>query len=446
MPRSAQPAKPPLDTPTGWRPVSEITPMGGADRPRSHYDWLVVGTGFTGLSAARRLAELRPDDSVLLVDAKPVGWGASGRNSGFVIDLPHKYDLDEPDVDRLRKIIRLNRAAIDDLEALIETHEIACDWSRAGKLQGAVRKRGAGMMNAFMAALDRVGEPYQRLDRGGCREIMGTDYYEGAVFTPGSALVDPLSLVRGLARSQPENVTLLDETPVEDFDAAGGRVSALLSFAEGDRQEVTADAAILAVDPYTPEFDYQKNRILPVLTFASITRPLTERELRSYSGKLNWGLTPADAAGTTMRMTADARLLIRNHYAHAPDYKASDENLARVRKAQREGIDARYPHFSHVPFAATWGGVCGLSRNHVSFFGKLDENVYGANCYNGVGIAKGAMSGKLLADLVTGQDSAMLRDMQDVTGMPSKIPSSPIRALGVTARMKLAEWESRDER
>ena len=101
-PSSHHPTVPPLDRPTGWRPADEIVPINEASEVGGQYDWLVVGAGITGLSAAHRLGELVPQDRVLLVDARPVGWGASGRNSGFLLDLPHKFDLDHPDAARLR--------------------------------------------------------------------------------------------------------------------------------------------------------------------------------------------------------------------------------------------------------------------------------------------------------------------------------------------------------
>ncbi|MEZ5913508.1 MAG: FAD-dependent oxidoreductase [Paracoccaceae bacterium] len=176
-----------------------------------------MGAGITGLSAAHRLGELVPQDRVLMVDARPVGWGASGRNSGFLLDLPHKFDLDHPDAARLHKIMGLNRGAIATLREQTERLGIACDWSPVGKLQGAVRERGTGMMRKFCEALDKIGERYEVLDRQGCADIMGTDYYAGAVFTPGAVLVDPFLLVRGLARRLPENVTLRDDAAVVEF-------------------------------------------------------------------------------------------------------------------------------------------------------------------------------------------------------------------------------------
>ena len=160
---------------------------------------------------------------------------------------------------------------------------------------------------------------------------------------------------------------------------------------------------------------------------------------------MNWGLTPADAGGTTLRMTSDGRLLIRNHYGFAPNYKASPRDLGKVSEAHREGLDNRFPALSNVPITSTWGGVVSLSRNHATFFGEMAPGVYSANCYNGVGMTRGMSSGRLLVDLALGKFSQSLEDIIAVSGQPSTIPPDPFRSLGVSGRMKLVEWESRSE-
>ncbi|WP_264214394.1 NAD(P)/FAD-dependent oxidoreductase [Leisingera thetidis] len=439
------PALPPLDRPTGWRPMDELVPVNVSGSIEASYDWLIVGAGITGLSAAMRLGEVAPQDKVLLVDARPVGWGASGRNSGFLLDLPHKFDLDHPDASRLRKIMTLNRSAIGVLKEQVQQFGIACDWSEVGKLQGAVKKRGTGMMAKFCEALDKIGERYEVLDRQGCAEIMGTQYYAGAVFTPGSVLIDPLLLVRGLARNLPENVMLRDDAAVVEFSGTSGRAEAKLRLPGGDTRTVSAAKVILATDPYTREFGYMRNRILPTITYASITRPLTAAERGRYSGQMNWGLTPADAGGTTLRMTADGRLLIRNHYGHAPKYKADGAYLAKVAEVHKEGLEKRFPSLGDLPITSTWGGVVSLSGNHATFFGEMAPNVFSANCYNGVGMTRGASSGRLLVDLAAGRNSEALEDIIAVSGKPSVLPPDPFLSLGVSGRMKLVEWESRSE-
>ena len=81
-------------------------------------DWVIVGAGFTGLSAAHRIATRNPDDTVVVLDAQPVGWGAAGRNSGFMIDLPHHLQSSDYSCDHDQLEIRQNRFAIDYAKAL----------------------------------------------------------------------------------------------------------------------------------------------------------------------------------------------------------------------------------------------------------------------------------------------------------------------------------------
>jgi glycine/D-amino acid oxidase-like deaminating enzyme len=283
------------------------------------------------------------------------------------------------------------------------------------------------------------------LDQQGCLDITGTNYYSGAIFTPGSALVNPLSLARGLAANLPANVLLRDDTAVLGMTSVDKGYELTLETTDKQTYSTTASKVILAVDPFTPEFGYLKNRILPLLTFASITRPLTDSEKARFKGTLDWGLTPADAGGTTLRMTQDGRILLRNQYANAPKYRADKHMLADVEEKQREGFEKRYPDLSHVPFETTWGGVCGLSANHVSHFGEVAKGVYSASCYNGVGVAKGTISGKLLAEMACDHATSELEDIQTISGLPSLIPPEPIRGIGVTTRLKFAEWQSKDE-
>ncbi|NSY39333.1 FAD-binding oxidoreductase [Leisingera sp. ANG59] len=442
MPSYQTPITPPLDTPGGWHSADELFPLGTEATLPGTCDWLVIGGGITGLSAATRLGEVAGNDRVLLVDARPIGWGASGRNSGFLLDLPHKFDLETRDKDRLTRIMDLNRAAIDQMRARTQELSINCDWSDCGKLQGAVKERGTGMIRSYVEALDWLGASYELLDRDGCAEVMGTRHYAASVFTPGSVLVDPMAMVRGLAANLPQTVTLVDDTPVVRFGKARGGYVAQLRRSSGELVDIEARNVILATDPYTGQFGYMKSRILPTITFASITRPLTAGEKARYKGRMNWGLTPADAAGTTLRMTAEGRLLIRNHYAAAPHFCGEDHDLATARRAHRSGLDKRWPDFANVPISATWGGVVSLSGNHQTFFGALDERLYSANCYNGVGLTRGWSAGRLLADLGTGIKSQALDDIQAVSGKPNRLPPDPLLSVGANARLRLAQWQA----
>ncbi|MNQ70416.1 Gamma-glutamylputrescine oxidoreductase [compost metagenome] len=406
-------------------------------------DYAVIGAGYAGLAAARRLAEHLPEARILLVDAQRVGEGASGRNSGFAIDLPHKFSLEHPDPAHKQRLLGLNRTAISQLQGLIERYGIACQWSHAGKYQGAVGPRGLAYLEHFEHLLRDLGEPYRWVERAELGGVLGTGHYSRAIFTPGCYLMQPAALVAGLADSLPANVELLEESPIQrlERDGQGGWIL------HGRNGHICTPQVLLATSIFTQEFGYLRNRLLPVMTFASWTRPLSDAEMAAYGGQLDWGLTPADHAGTTVRMTQDRRLIIRNTYKHVPKYgsSTSDGMREQIRVGHRRSLLARYPQLAEVPFTHTWGGVYAISRNFTNFFGELEPGVHASACDNGVGAAWGTISGTMLADQVVGAESQQLRDIRAVTGMPSLNPPEPFLGLGVRSRIRLASWSSRSE-
>ncbi|SDL49984.1 Glycine/D-amino acid oxidase [Modicisalibacter muralis] len=429
------------DNCNGWYQLLDAPAPARRLNTRETADWLVIGAGFTGLAAARRVAELRPGERVVLLEALRVGQGASGRNTGFVIDLPHKRDLEGDDLPRKQKLLSLNRAAVSDLKTLTQRHDIDCGWSLAGKYQGAVGERGLKYLDHYEALLRDFDYPYRRLERDELAPILGTRHYAAAIYTANTALMQPAALVRGLGETLPDNAGLYEHSPVVSLTRSGGQWCATTS--EG---EVRATHLLLGSNIYSQEFGFLKHRMLPVMTFASMTRALTIEEMARFSAAPHhFGLTPADHAGTTVRLTPDRRLIIRNQYRFVPRYHDDLAERNRIRQGHRDSFEARYPDLAHVPFEATWGGACGLSRNYTAFFGKVGDNAWMSGVHQSVGAARGTISGKLLAELATGQDSAQLSDMLAVSGKPARNPPEPFLSLGVKARMKQAAWASRSE-
>ena len=422
------------DATCGWYHALPSIAEKPALKGKQTADYAVLGAGFAGLAMARRLAELQPNARIILIDAQRIGQGASGRNSGFVIDLPHKFSLEHPDPEHKQKLLSLNRSAIAQLDTLVSKHSISCQWSAKGKYQGAVGARGEAYLDHFEHLMKDLSEPYFHVNGSELAKVLGTNYYSRAIYTPGGYLMQPAALVRGLGESLPENVEVLENSPIRKLSKENG-----CWVLHGDSGSVETPELLLGTSIFTREFGYLKNRLLPVMTFASWTRPLTDAEMQRYGGELNWGLTPADHAGTTLRMTADRRILIRNTYKHVPKYGSSmnDKVREQIRDDHRQVFLARYPELADVPFTHTWGVVYAISRNFTNFFGQLDEGVYASACDNGVGAAWGTISGTLLADYVVGATSKSLDDIQQVTGMPCLNPPEPFLGLGVKTRIQL---------
>lgn len=251
---------------------------------------------------------------------------------------------------------------------------------------------------------------------------IGTDFYRKGLFTPGTALLQPSALVKGLADSLPSNVSLYEHTPITDVEY-GDKV--VLRHAKGS---ITADKLVLTTNAFGMSFGFLKGRMLPVFTYASITRPLTEEEQARLGGKPYWGVIPADPFGTTLRRTVDNRLLIRNSFSYNPDGRSNRKYLERFVQRHRESFARRFPMLPGVNFEYTWGGALALSRNHMGFFGKLAPNVVGALCCNGLGVTRGTVTGKLLADWLAGDKHELIEFLLNAPG-PCANPPQPLVSL-----------------
>ena len=116
----------------GWTALAPGSAGRGGSRVRQRADYAVIGAGFAGLAAARRLAELAPGRRIVVLEAQRVGDGSSGRNSGFIIDLPHEAESLAPEaLDLQRRILRLNRFAIGRLRSLVKDQRIDCEWAES---------------------------------------------------------------------------------------------------------------------------------------------------------------------------------------------------------------------------------------------------------------------------------------------------------------------------
>jgi len=427
------------DSTNGWNnmlpPRSQNPPLAGTVSA----DWVVVGAGFAGLAAARRLAENRPQDQIILLEAQNLAGAASGRNAGFAIDLPHGQQLQD-ELSVMPRHIRLARSAIDYLQQQIDTHSIECQWSSRGQYHGAVSAHAFRTeIEPFARVLDQLGEPYRLLDHQQLADEIGTSYYHGALYAPGAFLMNPAALVRGLGDSQPENVTIYENSPVITANY-GGKIT--LTTPNGC---VRAQQLILGTGIYTEEFGFYKRSLLPIALSASLSRSLTIEEQKALGGQEDWGLTPVGMPGVTMRYTQDHRLLIRQKVEYGPGCRRSDAYRTALRVGHQACFNARFPMLPQVTLEHTWTGFVCVAQNQGHGFGKVADNIHSAICQNGIGVTKGTISGLLAADLACSRDNPLISDLQSL-GTPNRLPPQPFLGLGVRANLAWRHWTGRAEK
>ncbi|MFM7611330.1 MAG: NAD(P)/FAD-dependent oxidoreductase, partial [Alphaproteobacteria bacterium] len=184
-------------------------------------DHVVVGAGYTGLAAARRLAELQPQARIIVIEATEVGEGSSGRNSGFASprDLPAG-----PSAAALQHAEALNRYTEEGwawLMAPIEEHGIDCGLQRSGRIKAAATDLGAEQVRALEAAVKAAGLQREVWDCDTLLGRIGTNYYQCALYTEDGYLLDPAALIRGLAETLPANVVLHENSPLLAMERQG---------------------------------------------------------------------------------------------------------------------------------------------------------------------------------------------------------------------------------
>lgn len=422
------------DLSNGWSALLPSRTARPALEGAQAFDWVIVGAGYAGIAAARRLAEQQPGASIALVDAGEVGENASGRNSGFAIDLPHSPGTSPALTEQGRRAIRVGRFALGELDHLIRQHGIACDWDRRGRYHAAVTTKIADQaLKNYAANLDSWGEPYEWLERQALKDRLGTDYYRAAIYTPGTYLMNPAALVRGLADSLPEQVTLFENSAVLEVEFEGA--SRLVRTQQG---HIRFGKLILAVNAFSPSFGVYRDRQVPILLFASLTKPLSPAQQGRLGSDTSWGITPAHSvAGSTLRLTSDKRLLIRHGFEYSPSLRSGEVRRQAAKAAQLQLLKRRFGELGELEIEHFWMGWLAVSRNHAPAFGQVAQHVYAASCCNGSGIVRHTAAGLLIADLALGRHNSLIDDFL-VHGTASYIPPRPLQDIGVRLQMR---WE-----
>lgn len=404
-------------------------------------DWLVIGAGWAGLAAARRLLQLRTGDRIALLEASNVGEGPAGRNSGFMIDLPHDLASDNYNgvAEKDRREVAMNRAAIafaaDAADELGLTDEA---FAKVGKVNAAAGENGARHLNDYARHLEVLGEPYQALDAEAMQELTGTTYYRQGLFTPGAAMVQPAMFVRAVADGAvAAGLDLYEQSPVTALERVGHDWRA--STPSGS---VTTPKVVLAVNGHAESFGFFQRRLMHVFTYASMSQALSKEDVKRLGGAQRWGILSADPMGTTVRRIAGTggdRIVIRNRFTYDPSLVVSEGRLDRIARSHDQSFAARFPMLRGVETQYRWGGRLCLSRNGVPAFGEVDENIFAACCQNGLGTTKGTLAGVLAAELATRTNNPLVTEMQ-AFDEPVRLPPEPLTWLGANAVMR---WKER---
>lgn len=418
------------DPDCGWIHLLAERPDFASLQGEHQLDWLIVGGGYSGLSAAHRLAEQQPEAGIMLLDAEAIGEGASARNSGYIVDSTlndGQADRAAEDIYRLK--YGLNLSGIARLKQQIQRFGIDCDWDESGKYHSAVSPRHFAKLQGFSDFLTQLEIGHELVDAAALKSRLGTSHYKMSVHTQGGVLINPAALSLGLARAlanlqgDTNGVSMHSHSPVLSLAQQGGGWVATTP-----KGWVCAKNVIVTVNAFMPRLGLKSRSVFPLTLSGGLTRPLTTREYAALGQPAPWGVLSVHPMGATVRLTNDRRLLLRNTVESVQGMRLSDAQMQRNREGCLNSLKKRFPMLPDIELAHYWAGNVCISRNNKAVFERAAPGLYLAGCYNAGGIAMGSLFGQLIVDYALGDESEQLNqvlNMEKANRLPAKIFAVP---------------------
>ena len=360
-------------------------------------DVVVVGAGYTGLSAARHLA--RTGATVLVLEREEVGWGASSRNGGQVLTglkLAPAALIARFGEARARQLFEAAASSVNRLEALIAEEAIDCEYARTGHLQAAWKPAHFEAFREEQALLARVFDHRVHLvGRSEQRTEIGTSVYHGVLIDERSGSLNPATYVHGLADAATRRGAMI---------AAGAAVTSVGRqsgrwMVKTQSGTVDAGDVLFATNGYTDgAAPALQRRFVPIGSYIIATEPLEAAQAAALLPRQRVAFDSKNFL-YYFRVTGDRRLLFggRAEYGR-PDART----IRRAAAILRDGMRSIFPELSGARIDYAWGGNVAFTRDQMPRAGKLDDTYY-AGGYCGHGIAMATYLGEQVARRIAGE-------------------------------------------
>jgi len=428
------------DSTCGW--INDLTPRSNIQTLSSDLDceWLIIGAGYTGLSAARKLGQLYPNQKILLVDAQLAGEGASSRNSGYLVDTTLNDGFtSNKELENYKKKADIYKLGIETVKRFIKEYQVDCDWNECGKYFASSKVEDKKILENFSDTLSKLGFEHNLLSNDGLNKRLGTNFYNIALHTKGGILLHPGKLVRAMIDTLPENVNLYENSSLLNWKKVNDTV--ICNFKSGN---VKTKNIIFATNGFLKSLGIKSNYNFPITLTASMTRSLTDTEFESIGKPKEWGVLPVRPMGATIRMTKDRRILIRNTAEVYNPYQMSQSELNKRSLKQKIGIKKRFPQLPDDIIQSSWSGIVSRTRNSSQIFEKIDKNIFVAGCYNGSGIGVGTLFGEQIAIKASNENTKEIETIE-ARSKPTWLPPQPFLDLGVKVRLMYERLRARSE-
>jgi len=366
-----------------------------------HSDVVIIGAGFTGLWTAYYLKQLEPSVNITLLEAKHIGFGASGRNGGWLAGTVSGEDqqlasLPQPLRRAAQQLIYQQVATV---KQVLEQEQIDCDLAHGGVIYAAARyPQQLHHLKQHYAELLAAGHSdcdYQWLTAGELAEQVAIRNPFGAIYSPHCAVINPAKLVTGLAkRLRAQGVNIYEYSPVQDYQPG------LVRTPSGS---VTAAVVVCALEGYSGAMDFLKPRIQPVQSLIIATEPLSEPLWRQLGLRNRQAFSDEGRLVTYGQRSADNRLIFgaRGGFQFGGKIRHQFDLNHPEFTLRRELMVDLFPQLDQVEISHGWGGNLAINRSFSprALFDPTTGLAF-AGGYGGEGVAASHLFGHTLAELI----------------------------------------------
>ncbi len=395
-------------------------------------DVAIVGGGFTGVSTALHLARRFPERRVVLLEAKVLANGASGRNGGQVLNWVNGVEHRDPA--HARRVYDVTKSGIDLIEETVSRYKLDTRWRRDGCLEVFTSPARADSAARHAEWLQAAGIPVRFLGRDELQRVLRLEGAEGALFDPTAGQLDGVSYLRALKPVLLElGVHVYEHTPVRRIEE--GSTCTLTT----DGGRVRAKAIVLATNAYTPRLGYFADGILPLHSHVVATEPLSAERWAEIGWSAGAGFSDDLDRIAYASLTRSGRMVFGGGSNASYGYLyggrttwtgAADAGFGAVEDRLRRYL----PKAADVKITHRWTGTLGITLSRVCTMGVRGEhrNVYFALGYSGHGVTLANLAGRVLTDIYSGDDERW-RDLPFYQQRLLYIPPDPLRWVGYHA-------------